>query len=272
VLDRDEDNYWPLNGEEPPAELARWDRGKPTAATAGFTSARMHTSSAMHELSTASATIPVQKGFVSVASRYDELMEQAQLRKIDKRAVDHPQPQEADASSSRKRQVEGRGTIASFFSKRQRQPAVDEEASSASRNVQPVTRMPPQVQQDVSNTAEREKPGGVTTASHTLTSTHKPRSTPMGNRPGRSKPQERENQHRYILLSSSPTKPETAMSSGGQENVEPDAPGKEQPSTKAFSAFKPSSTLHTTSMDPSAPQRRTLGVRRSLQGWNARRT
>ncbi|KXL44277.1 hypothetical protein M433DRAFT_28954, partial [Acidomyces richmondensis BFW] len=65
------------------------------------------------------------------------------------------------------------------------------------------------------------------------------------------------------LLSSSPLRTEN------DEHPAIDLASDVQNRDLGSTRFRPASTFHTTSMQQLAPQRRTLGVRRSLQGWNA---
>lgn len=249
TLERDEDNFWPLNGEEALETLARWDQGASSSSLPGFGSARPATwtnsaSTTMQQqqgFSTASATM--QSGFTSVADRYNEIMEQANLRKIDKRAEEREQP--SQASKGKKRQMEGQGNIANFFAKKSR-PAEER----PKRSSQPLC--------DVPNKASNAQARPPPQERQVLTS-HKPRSTPMFGRPV-PRP-EQENDKHVMFLSSSPERPEP------EEPPDQDS-GKPNPSL-----MRPATTFHTTSMAKAAPnQRKTLGVRRSVQGqWNATR-
>ncbi|TKA68948.1 hypothetical protein B0A55_08239 [Friedmanniomyces simplex] len=127
TLERDEDNYWPLTGEEPPEERARWDRSKPNDATWSFGNTRPAsvfatasvTMQRQQEFSSASAT--TKAGFISAKAQYDEILEQQKLKKVDERAA-QAKALSDDKPKGRKRQIEGQGTIASFFSRPPRLP------------------------------------------------------------------------------------------------------------------------------------------------------
>lgn len=330
-LGRDEDNYWPLNGEEPAEELSKWNRAKPgqSLSHAGFVTAQTHaTTSVQQGFSTATATMPVQQGFVSVAARYDELMEQAQLRKVDKRVEQKQQQDKTESSTSasasaaipkgRKRQIAGQGSIASFFSnsnntgtgpaalKKQKSNASVEEGDagldiSSKSTASATTGRRAQPLREISNISDTR--GTTATAAGFMTAkqrglpTHKPRSTPMFSKPassmqmagGRPRQNYENNdsinggdddavhrEEKYVFLSSSPAKPEpdhdTEVSSATASNREPGS------NAGGYSeAFQPASTFHATSMSslaaksaPSQQQRKTLGVRRSMNGWAAR--
>lgn len=97
---------------------------------------------------------------------------------------------------------------------------------------------------------------------------HTLRKVPMSTKPKKRIPEEdAERPTRHVLLSSSPVKPDdgpSAMSS--EDNV--------QPIAFSASGFRPASTLHTTSMSQvqrqASGQRRTLGTRRTMQGWSVK--
>merc|ERR1712070_1017172 len=130
-LERDEDNYWPLNGEQAPEELAKWDHGRSSSnvPAAVFSTAAV-TMQQQQGFSTATATL--KPGFTSVSEKYEELMEEARMKSIDKRSEQAPKPPAEEKPKGRKRQIEGQGTIQSFFNKRIR-PA-EEQNNQASNN------------------------------------------------------------------------------------------------------------------------------------------
>jgi DNA helicase-2/ATP-dependent DNA helicase PcrA len=77
-----------------------------------------------------------------------------------------------------------------------------------------------------------------------------------------------EQSSKHVLLSSSPTKPD-------HEPIVISSEDKGRPSEPATSGFRPATTLHTTSMGvlqqgAGGVQRRTLGARRSMQGWSVK--
>jgi DNA helicase-2/ATP-dependent DNA helicase PcrA len=82
---------------------------------------------------------------------------------------------------------------------------------------------------------------------------------------------------RYVLLSSSPVKPdyENFTNDGNNPDDEqaPLSPVKQPSSFTAASGFRSASTFHTTSMNHvqnQAAQRKTLGTRRTMQGWSVK--
>jgi DNA helicase-2/ATP-dependent DNA helicase PcrA len=106
---------------------------------------------------------------------------------------------------------------------------------------------------------------------------HKLQNRPMASKPKRSElPSEMENT-RYVLLSSSPVKPDhedTAHNNDSKEDEQnPPSPVKHVSSFTTASGFRSASTFHTTSMSQvqsQAAQRKTLGTRRTMQGWSVK--
>lgn len=259
-LERDEDNHWPLTGEEPFEEQTKWDRGQSATIMTGFTSARPAawanssntvTMQQPQRFSTASATMPTV-GFTSVAARYDELMEQAQLHKVDKRAEQKVKESSTNApTKGKKRQIDDQGSIANFFAKREKPPT----------QAAPRPALVSQPLRDVSNNVN-------TAPSRPSMPAYKPRSTPMFTRPTvankSAEVEANENRSKYVFLSSSPPrpdaeedKPSAAVVPGGEEGQE------------SLQPMRPASTMHSTtmSMAKAPPQRKVLGMRRSLHGW-----
>ena len=65
-LERDEDNYWPINGEEPPEERAKWDYGKVESALLAPGATRPASWTMHKEQSFSTDTATIISGFVSV--------------------------------------------------------------------------------------------------------------------------------------------------------------------------------------------------------------
>ncbi|KAF7197133.1 ATP-dependent DNA helicase srs2 [Pseudocercospora fuligena] len=268
TLERDEDNYWPLNGEEPFEQLAKWDHSRSGSSYTGFVSSRTSVTTTMQQnFSTANATIPVQQGFQSVAARYDELMAQAQIKKLDQRAAEQEkkaQQKPEQQPKGRKRPIEGQGSIASFFKRPCPSPERDVESALPEK---PVLNRP--ALQPLRNTQELQPTAGFMTAIQKMPS-HKPRSTPMLSKPTISRSASREDGEnaggKYVFLSSSPPPPDPEDEPIIEEP--PPAP-RHAPAVPALNGFRPASTFHTTSMQQqsSGPVRKTLGVKRSMNGW-----
>ena len=106
-------------------------------------------------------------------------------------------------------------------------------------------------------------------------SAHRPRNAPMVSKPQKSA-QDIDNK-KYILLSSSPVKPdenqhdEITERPDTESNNMPKSPTKTVP---AVSGFRPAATFHTTSMgqlqNRAVPQKRRLGMGGGFQGWSVK--
>jgi DNA helicase-2/ATP-dependent DNA helicase PcrA len=106
---------------------------------------------------------------------------------------------------------------------------------------------------------------------------YKLQNRPMASKPKRSEPPPDMESTRYVLLSSSPVKPdyENFTNDGNNPDDEqaPLSPVKQPSSFTAASGFRSASTFHTTSMNHvqnQAAQRKTLGTRRTMQGWSVK--
>ena len=270
ALTQDEDNYWPLNGEMPLPESAEWDHGKtsrPTDPLPGFGYAK----DLMQQPSGASRGFAsTRPGFQSVAAVYEENIEQAHLSKIDKRAKQAAAASGLDKPMSRKRQIEGQGSIAGFFSKQRKaspepEPVEDlllSKPYATSKSVGSTTWMQASSalrESDNASSAHNIHPVGPT--SYTM-SRHKPQNTPL-HRLGTMQPTTGVQHNDYAFPCSPPEKLEQ------DENHD----GRSVPTTnegQTTSLVRPASTYHTTTMQTLAPQRRTLGTKRSLNGWASR--
>lgn len=298
TLECDEDNYWPLNGEDAPEELAKWNHGKhidfqdsgisnkrqrlnsesvSPIKPAAWTSAASVTMQQQQGFSMASATL--KAGFVNVAARYDELMqlnEAAQLRKIDKRSEEKA----AVGLKPSKKQIPGQGSIASFFSKPN--GAASKSASSESGPSQTEASSKPSLKTQVSRPRQSSPLHDISNidlpqfsnalpTSLSIPTLHKPRTAPMKNRPRKLTPGEDATvtSNDYVFLSSSPSKPGSSEKLISETRASSDAVSEDVETASA--GFRPASTMHSTTMSRIAPQRKTLGMRRSLQGWSARK-
>lgn len=267
-MEQDEDNYWPLNGEEPPQERAKWNYGKADNPLPGFGTMRPAswvtgssvTMQQQQVFSTASAAMSTR--FVSVADKYDEILEQNRLAAIDKRVDASKTKSDADAPRGRKRQIEGQGSITGFFAKkRQTSPKADSTAS--------VPNMPARITGNDSGPL-RDKSNAtlpLKQSSRPPISSHMPRTAPLRQTQSRIPPSSNKD---YVFLSSSPKKPDGEENhSGGLAKNEDNLslPG-------AIPQFKPASTFHTTSLQSlqqQGPVRgKRYGVKPSFNGWNNR--
>ena len=104
---------------------------------------------------------------------------------------------------------------------------------------------------------------------------HKVTNRPILTKPKRAEPEAGMESTRYVLLSSSPPRPDVEdMHQAGKDGREPTSPTKQTSSSfVSASGFRPASTFHTTSMNQvqnQSAQRKTLGARRSMQPWSVK--
>ncbi|CAG5178281.1 uncharacterized protein ALTATR162_LOCUS8622 [Alternaria atra] len=104
---------------------------------------------------------------------------------------------------------------------------------------------------------------------------HKVTNRPILVKPKRAEPEPGTENARYVLLSSSPPRPDAEdLHQAGKEGIDPGSPTKQTSSSFApASGFRPASTFHTTSMNQvqnQSAQRKTLGARRSMQPWSVK--
>lgn len=104
---------------------------------------------------------------------------------------------------------------------------------------------------------------------------HKVTNRPILTKPKRAEPEAGMESTRYVLLSSSPPRPDVEDThQAGKDGREPTSPTKQTSSSFASaSGFRPASTFHTTSMNQvqnQSAQRKTLGARRSMQPWSVK--
>lgn len=272
-IERDEDNYWPLNGEEPLEELARWDHDHadssllapvPSKHTASFASAQV---TMLQQEVFCTGRLPVNVGFTSVKAQYDELMAQAHLQRVDRRTEGR---NNSSKPIGRKRQIEGQGNIANFLNGRRQSPqsnaTMSDVAIAAARSPKrfkkplgevknfPVTYAPSISPLENFNTPNK--------------SLHKPRTAPLPTGTAMACKEARASHDCYgPFLSSSPPRTENDDNPATDSLLASNGQGQNLASRNS----RPASTFHTTSMQQLAPQRRTLGVRRSVHGWNARK-
>ncbi|KAK3057926.1 ATP-dependent DNA helicase srs2 [Extremus antarcticus] len=271
-LDRDEDNYWPLNGEEAPEERAKWDYGKAANPVAAFGASRPAswvpasavTTQQQQGFSTASAMMSAGLGTVKddFNAAYDDLLEKDRLKAIDKKRLEATKNSDTDVPKGRKRQIEGQGSISTFFAKR-RPPSMKAESSGEHFTMPLAThtsRSDPL--RDISN-LDRRQLSDPLPSKPALAGLHKPRIAPLRRAPSSHAALPNKG---YMFLSSSPQKPEDEENDPEPISEEPDPEDE-----VAQPQFKPASTFHTTSLQtlqqqPAARGRR-YGVKPSINGW-----
>ena len=249
TLERDEDNYWPLNGEECPEEMAKWDYGKGSNPLPAFGNTRpaswVNTSlmAVQRQQDPSVGPTALATGFVSVKAKYEELVEQNKLTAIDKRAEVRKKA-DVDAPKGRKRQIEGQGSITGFFAKRQ-QP---EQKSICSSNPFGVHGMSERTAgelsrplQDITNQDQPSAKKEVVTRASLL---HKLRTAPLRTATSATSVPESSDKG-YLFLSSSLTQPQSDENQLPQTNPNTTTDPVGKPTQ---TVFKPATTFHTTSM------------------------
>ncbi|KAF2110376.1 P-loop containing nucleoside triphosphate hydrolase protein [Lophiotrema nucula] len=235
-------------------------------------------------------------GFTSASIHHKILQEAEDVRRLvsaqnvpRKRALQSQEPK-ADAKTSRQRTIKprpaGQGSITSFFGrsgsnasdKSDPEPSAPVKVPTLFRSQSSTSSTAPlsdrsNVQIDSVNAARPYKPP--------ILSSYRPRNAPMASKPKRTTPEPDIQGKRYVLLSSSPVKAEEnkpPQRSGDEGDVfdESESPPKAPATAGAtsYSGFRAASTLHTTSVgqvqNQSAPQRKTLGMRRTVQPWTVK--
>ncbi|USP82335.1 ATP-dependent DNA helicase srs2 [Curvularia clavata] len=220
---------------------------------AGFTSAR--------DLGDLQAMQREAEHIRTLASVRDRHSSQAEAKPVKLRAA--------------KPRATGQGAITSFFKRsnsalsEQTEHAASAPASSLQRSQSTLSSSTPL--HDISN-VQCSTPRPSRPFQPLSIAEHKVTSRPILNRPKRSDAESETSNSRYVLLSSSPTKPDAMDPREQVEEVdEPQSPVRKVPITTHFtsgSGFRSASTFHTTSI--SQAQRRTLGTRRSMQPWSVK--
>jgi DNA helicase-2/ATP-dependent DNA helicase PcrA len=275
-LERDEDNYWPLNGEVPPEEWAKrtGKQADDSGSVYGNTrSASWVTASVtMQQEGGAANANSFSSGFVSVKSSYGKIMqdqEDKRMLALDKRAAEQEKLAQGQGPKGRKRQIEGQGTIASFFGKKPRAGESIVTPSQTTQQLPPasVFKTSSAPLRDVSN-INKPRDNHPLSSKPLSSLQHRVRAAPLVQRRpvvhSRSDPTVKPN-NGYVFLSSPPPQPEE------EDDPEPEPAEVELPkATVSYaSSFKPASTFHSTSMNNIPSQRRTLGIGK-MKPWSAR--
>lgn len=164
----------------------------------------------------------------------------------------------------------GQGAITSFFGKRSTS-TLEAESEDAPLPLPSLQRSHSSLSKDtplhdVSNIQQPPRPyQSLSLPNYSL------KNRPMPTKPKRSDPPPDVESTRYVLLSSSPVKAdqEEDAHNGSVEALE--SPIRQTSSFTGAPGFKAASTFHTTSMaQVQAAQRKTLGTRRTMQGWSVK--
>jgi DNA helicase-2/ATP-dependent DNA helicase PcrA len=185
--------------------------------------------------------------------------------KADKKAEAKPAP-----AKKLKPRAAGQGAITNFFTSKR-------SVSTPEEDMEPSVPLPmPSLQRSQSllsnNTALHDisnvRPATPRPFQPLSVPSYKLQNKPMPSKPRREAPTDTEST-RYVLLSSSPVKPDP------EDNADEEAPPSPiKSSSSTFtpaSGFRAASTFHTTSMSQvQANNRKTLGTRRTMQGWSVK--
>ncbi|KAF2260432.1 ATP-depentend DNA helicase-like protein, partial [Lojkania enalia] len=236
-------------------------------------------------------------GFTSASTHYKIMQEAkaiAQLASVQnapKKRIHKEKMTEANVV--RKKDIKprpvGQGTITNFFVKSASMlseeskilPAIPSDPPVRVRTQSSFSTYTPL--NDISNAQSNSASNPVPVYKPSAFSSHRPCNIPMVSKPKRLPLEPGNEGQRYVLLSSSPIKPEDDPSKletldvGDDEDPStPRSPAKAMPATmgSSFIGFRPASTFHSTSMgqlqNHAVSQRKTLGMRRSLQGWTVK--
>jgi DNA helicase-2/ATP-dependent DNA helicase PcrA len=268
TLDRDEDNYWPLNGDDAPEEIAKWDYGKATNPLPAFGITRsaswVNTSlmAVQQQQDQSVGPTTITAGFVSVKAKYEELVEQNKLSAVDRRA-EARKKNDVEAPKGRKRQIEGQGSIAGFFAKRQQKSGTSQDPFSAPGKSEKTGGELSRPLRDITNQDQPRQEEEVVSRASLL---HKLRTAPLRTATSATSVAESSGND-SVFLSSSLPQPESDENQllDTNPNSGTDAAGE---STQP--AFKPATTFHTTSMQSvqqTAQRGKRYGVKPSFNGW-----
>jgi DNA helicase-2/ATP-dependent DNA helicase PcrA len=302
-LERIEDDKYLLTREEIDGEEPTWNGSnssnggsqpnKRRKTESSYVSASITVPTTMHKassFSTATATLPSgNTGFTSAKilqeTRAIEALTMAPTAAAGKKAYREVKRfEENDNKPARSKSVKpraaGQGSITSFFVKPGKvvvegTPAIGPKAVSLPRSESSLLGQGPL--SDISNV--RSQPLRPYQAP-TFTS-HRPRIAPMSSKPKKADPEPDVGGTRYVLLSSSPAKPDDTRperlndAANEDRDAEPKSPTKSfNPGASSLTGFRPASTFHTTSVGQlqsgSGPPKRRLGMGRSMQGWSVK--
>ena len=262
TLENDEDNYWPLNGDSPLEELAKWERAiDPSVGISNSSSSLLAGGEGTQQDQND------RSGFSSVKDRYEELMEQGRLKNIEKRADAAAAKAKSDAPSGRKRHIEGQSTLSNFLAKRQHISSSTEDSMPSNPSDVNISRKAPLRELPNFNNIHPPSASAPLSKATSVLSSHKIRTTSF----------------RPVTFSSTATTTtntstyNTSISRTGvserhnsSSNDLCDSTGAADEDRNASLSSRHATTLHTTSMQTLQQQtstRKTYGVKPSFNGW-----
>ncbi|KAF1949899.1 UvrD-helicase-domain-containing protein [Byssothecium circinans] len=299
LLEHPEDVRYPFTREEIGGEEPSWDNSRPridgpeqyskrrrTEATSSFTSAVSVTMNSSANFSVSKTTLKsANAGFTSARDLGDLTKMQEEAEAIRMLAVAssaasgtaaYQEAKKAAPKATQAKKVKpraaGQGAITSFFT-RTKSTVTEEEPPSLPAKIPTLKRSSSSLSEhplaDISNI--QAQPSQTRPYQRPSFSNHKLQNTRMPTKPKRE----------MVILSSSPAKPDSPdpppkllCDEDGPE--EPQSPTKKASSSfNSTAGFRPASTFHTTSMgqlqsQSAGQQRRTLGARRTMQGWSVK--
>nr|XP_033689483.1 UvrD-helicase-domain-containing protein [Trematosphaeria pertusa]KAF2254479.1 UvrD-helicase-domain-containing protein [Trematosphaeria pertusa] len=307
LLERIEDDQYPLTREEIDGEEPSWSASGPGTdglepslkrrkleASTSFSSTTMSVTMQNHaNFSVATATLKTGNAGFTSARDLRALQEEAEAVRMLASAnsaasgkASYKEAKRVEAKATRTKAVKpraaGQGAITTFFT-RPRGTSSQESAPSAPK-IAPFKRSQSSLSEssplvDISNVVPHELRPARPYQPPSF-SNHRPRHAPMSSKPKRPEPEPDEENTRYVLLSSPSTKQDSPTKLHSYSDDEGNAQQPASPtkhassSSSSVSGFRPASTFHTTSVGQlqshSAPQRKTLGTRRTMQGWSVK--
>ncbi|KAK5012215.1 hypothetical protein LTR60_004499, partial [Cryomyces antarcticus] len=302
-IDRHEDDYWPLDGEELSIDRSKWNYSNSSDALLppdelaykrrrivdrsgglqnGSTNGAPISITTLDQQNYSISSTTLSSGFVSAGVRMKEL----EGRQVSSAAV---ATHKADQARKTKLSLAGmtstkrstnQGNLHTFFSRQSsgtskrdtsslKVNGFDPEHAAKSDDLPVVSARFAGPLEDISNVAPIQNESALPSLP-SAAAAYKPRSAQMVGRPCGLMPDHNVRAKDYVFLSSSPVKPEDDIDSTA--SASPVSPVKNSSIGKGD--MRPATTFHTTSLAgtnaQSTPQRRTLGTRRSLHGWSAR--
>lgn len=307
LLERIEDNQYPLTREEIDGEEPSWNHSSSNndAVAPSYKRRKLETSNSFSSttvsvtmqnstsFSVASATVKTSGGGFTSARDIKALQEEAEAIRMLASAEDaafcrtvYKEAKKIEEKPAQAKKVKtraaGQGAITSFFSR----PGI----TTIPESDPPVPRVP--LLKRSSSSLLSNPPLSDISNMHTQParparpyqppsfSNHRLKNAPMTSKPKKVEVGKETEATRYVLLSSSPAKPDSpkqahGFSNGEDEAKEPESPIKQTSSSfTSASGFRPASTFHATSMSQlqsqSGTQKKTLGMRRTMQGWSVK--
>jgi DNA helicase-2/ATP-dependent DNA helicase PcrA len=226
----------------------------------------------------------ITPGFRSAGLVRKELEEQTAKEAAQKLVAESQEPKKLKSAAKpgrKKQQAGGQGSLLSFFGRTSTQktstPTQQDDLPPLPSFQERI--IPAKYQQDSLRDVSNHIPATLNSRAPGIPSsftTHKPRTTSSFSRPSKTIHEEEYSSTRHFLSSSSPVKADdnNMLTTPGLESP---TKGNLQVETAGSGGFVQASTMHTTTMarlgqnQNGLQQRKTLGMRRSMQGWNAKK-